>query len=262
MKEEIIALDRLCLAYEKKITEPISLSLAEGEILLLAGESGSGKTSVLRAILGLPELQVRVVSGSIRYRGRELTNLQKAERRALLGREITMIFQNPGASFNPIRSYQKQFVDMQKSQKRYRGKESLAEIRSCLESLNLPDAGRILASCPCELSGGMNQRIAVAAAMLLKPRLLLADEPTSALDENSQEAVAEELLRLRELTGMSMILVTHDLRLAGKLADQIGILREGRLVEYGAADQLLRHPQNAYTKELLAAVPEPLAGMD
>lgn len=253
MSEKIMELDQVCLAYETKITEPISLSVAAGEILVLAGESGSGKTSVLRAILGLPELRVQVVSGSIRYRGRDLTTLRKQERNALLGTEMTMIFQSPGAAFNPIRTYQKQFVDMLKSRKQYRGKQSLAEIRTCLESLNLPDAERILASCPCELSGGMNQRVAVAAALLLRPRLLLADEPTSALDQTSQDFVVEELLRVRELTGMSMIVVTHNLQVAERLADRIGILREGRLVEYGAADQVLYHPQDAYTKELLEA---------
>ena len=182
MREEIVSLDQVCLAYEKKITEPISLAVAAGEILVLAGESGSGKTSVLRAILGLPELRVEVMSGSISYREKELTGMRERERQTLLGTEITMIFQNPGAAFNPIRTYQKQLVDMLKSRRQYRGKQSLAEICSCLESLNLPDAERILASCPCELSGGMNQRMAIAAAMLLRPRLLLADEPTSALD--------------------------------------------------------------------------------
>ncbi len=301
MREKIVSLDQVCLAYEKKITEPISLSVAAGEILVLAGESGSGKTSVLRAILGLPELRVEVVSGSISYfigncvafpikqksaprrshcggtefvasrpsaggescgagfyfyREKELTGMRERERQTLLGTEMTMIFQNPGAAFNPIRTYQKQLVDMLKSRRRYRGKQSLAEICSCLESLNLPDAERILASCPCELSGGMNQRMAIAAAMLLRPRLLLADEPTSALDVESQRLVVEELLRVRELTGMSMIVVTHNLRVAEKLADQIGILQEGKLIELGTAEQVLQHPQQPYTRELLAAAPQ------
>ena len=267
MREEIVSLDQVCLAYEKKITEPISLAVAAGEILVLAGESGSGKTSVLRAILGLPELRVEVMSGSISYREKELTGMRERERQTLLGTEITMIFQNPGAAFNPIRTYQKQLVDMLKSRRQYRGKQSLAEICSCLESLNLPDAERILASCPCELSGGMNQRIAlalvilnqrmaIAAAMLLRPRLLLADEPTSALDVESQRLVVEELLRVRELTGMSMIVVTHNLRVAEKLADQIGILQEGKLIELGTAEQVLHHPQQPYTRELLAAAPQ------
>ena len=256
MREEIVSLDQVCLAYEKKITEPISLAVAAGEILVLAGESGSGKTSVLRAILGLPELRVEVMSGSISYREKELTGMRERERQTLLGTEITMIFQNPGAAFNPIRTYQKQLVDMLKSRRQYRGKQSLAEICSCLESLNLPDAERIMASCPCELSGGMNQRMAIAAAMLLRPRLLLADEPTSALDVESQRLVVEELLRVRELTGMSMIVVTHNLRVAEKLADQIGILQEGKLIELGTAEQVLHHPQQPYTRELLAAAPQ------
>ena len=255
MREEIVSLDQVCLAYEKKITEPISLAVAEGEILVLAGESGSGKTSVLRAILGLPELRVEVMSGSISYREKELIGMRERERQTLLGTEITMIFQNPGAAFNPIRTYQKQLVDMLKSRRQYRGKQSLAEICSCLESLNLPDAERILASCPCELSGGMNQRMAIAAAMLLRPRLLLADEPTSALDVTVQAQILQLLKKLQETENLSILLVTHDLGVVAAIADRVAVMYQGEIVECGETENLFKAPKHPYTKALLQAHP-------
>ncbi len=166
-----------------------------------------------------------------------------------------MIFQNPGASFNPIRTYRKQFQETLKSNGMFRGKESWQEVLQMFDSLGLADGERILDSCPYEMSGGMNQRIAIALTMLLRPRLILADEPTSALDVTLQEQVLNELLRARELCGTAILLVTHNLGVAAKMADRIAVMREGRFVECRSAKEVLHSPEDAYTKELLAAVP-------
>ncbi|MCD7717418.1 MAG: ABC transporter ATP-binding protein [Lachnospiraceae bacterium] len=167
-----------------------------------------------------------------------------------------MIFQNPGASFNPIRTYRKQFQETLKSNGMFRGKETWQEVLRMLDSLGLADGERILDSCPYEMSGGMNQRIAIALTMLLRPRLILADEPTSALDVTLQEQVFDELLRARELYGTAILLVTHNLGVAAKMADRIAVMREGRFVECRSAEGVLHSPEDVYTKELLAAVPQ------
>ncbi len=166
-----------------------------------------------------------------------------------------MIFQNPGASFNPIRTYRKQFQETLKSNGMFRGKETWQEVLRMLDSLGLADGERILDSCPYEMSGGMNQRIAIALTMLLRPRLILADEPTSALDVTLQEQVLDELLRARELYGTAILLVTHNLGVAAKMADRIAVMREGRFAECRSAKEVLHSPEDVYTKELLAAVP-------
>ncbi|MCD7765323.1 MAG: ABC transporter ATP-binding protein [Lachnospiraceae bacterium] len=166
-----------------------------------------------------------------------------------------MIFQNPGASFNPIRTYRKQFQETLKSNGLFRGEETWQEVLCMLDSLGLADGERILESCPYEMSGGMNQRIAIALTMLLRPHLILADEPTSALDVTLQEQVLDELLRARELYGTAILLVTHNLGVAAKMADRIAVMREGRFVECRNAKEVLHSPENTYTKELLAAVP-------
>ena len=181
--------------------------------------------------------------------------MKPKERRRLAGREIGMIYQNPSAAFNPIRTYRKQFTEMMKSFGSYEKEKAEREILDLFARLNLPDGKRILDSCPYELSGGMNQRVAIAAAMLPGPRLLLADEPTSALDVTTQKQVVDELQNLRKMAGMTMLLVTHNLGVAAKLADTIGIMYAGRLVEYGETKKVLNHPLHPYTRKLLAAIP-------
>ncbi len=255
MDDCLLELEHVSLSYQSEVVKDISLKIFEGEILALAGESGSGKTSLLNGILGLPGTGITVTEGKICYAGKNLTAMSQRERNALMGTEITMIFQNSGAAFNPIRSYKKQFAQMLKSHNRFHGKDSYKEIMECFEKLGLPDGEEILNSCPYEMSGGMNQRIAIAAAVLLGPRLLLADEPTSALDVRMQKQAIEELLHMRRLTGCAMILVTHNLGVAAQMADRIGIMFRGEMVECGETKKVLTEPSHPYTKRLIEAVP-------
>ncbi len=257
MDDALLKMEHLSLSYGRGlVAADVSLTVRAGETLAIVGESGCGKTSLLKAVLGLDDLGVTVERGRVFFDGTELTALPKKARRALLGGEIGMIFQNPGAAFNPIRSYRKQFREMLESRGRFAGADSCAEIRDCLEMLGLSETERILQSCPYEMSGGMNQRIAIAAALLLHPKLLLLDEPTSALDVTTQKIVLDELLRLRKLTDAAMILVTHNLGAAARIAERTGVLYAGRLVELGRTEQVLRAPIHPYTRCLVSAVPK------
>jgi len=256
MSDTLLKVENLDISYgDGLVAADVSFSLKKGELLAVVGESGCGKTSLLRAVLGLPDSGVMVESGKIEFDGANVLHMARRERSALLGEKVGMIFQDPGAAFNPIRSYKKQFAEMLKSHGRFKGEKSYNEILDCFQRLNLPDSVRILKSCPYEMSGGMNQRIAIAAAMLLKPSLLLLDEPTSALDTTTQKTVVEELMRLRALTGITMLMVTHNLGIAAVMADKIGVMYAGRLVEYGAALEVLSHPIHPYTRSLIAAIP-------
>lgn len=254
MKGRLLTVNDLRVSYgERETLHGVSFELDAGEILCIAGESGSGKSTLLRALIGIdPAVSCE---GSIIWQGRELMGLPYAARRALCGSEFAFIAQDPGAAFHPVRSYGAQLREMLKSHGKYEPECFKLEICETFIRLGLPDWERILKSCPYEMSGGMNQRINIAAAMLLRPRLLLADEPTSALDVTIQKQVAEELKDLRRHWGISQIIVTHNLGLVAFMADKLGVMKDGELVEYGEASEILRSPQSDYTRLLLDSVP-------
>ncbi len=231
-----------------------SFTLSSGEILCLVGESGCGKSTLLKAVMGTtPGLQV--LSGSIVLEGRSLRELPAKERQRLCTAKFGLVSQSPGASFNPIRTYRKQFIETLKSHGKFDKTVFADRVAEAFGKMGLTDWQRILASCPYEMSGGMNQRIALSLALLLEQDILLADEPTSALDATIQLQVAEELLRLRRVSGMAQIIVTHNLALAQFLADRIGVMYAGRLVELGTPAQVLGDPRHAYPRALIAAIP-------
>lgn len=257
MDRTLLSVKSLSISYGgKNVAADLSFDLMPGEIMSVAGESGCGKSSLLKALLGLVGEGIRVTNGSIVFDGVSLVGAASRQRNKLKGRSIGLISQNPGASFNPIRRYRKQFAETLKSHGIFRGEESYKDILNCFEKLQLPDGERILKSCPYEMSGGMNQRIAIALTMLLEPKLLLADEPTSALDVTTQMQVIDELMRLREINGTAIIIVTHNLGIAAKMADKLGIMYAGRMVEYGDMPKVLKNPRHPYTRSLIGAVPD------
>ncbi|MBO4819586.1 MAG: ABC transporter ATP-binding protein [Firmicutes bacterium] len=252
----ILKFEDVSIGYgDKTVCGDIEFSLDEGETLALVGESGCGKSTVLKAILGIKGGKLNVKGGRILLNGKDMSEMNPKDNQDLRGTEIGMIFQDPATSFNPIRTYRKQFQEMLKSHDKYDQKKSYEEIDSLFKKVMLQGTDRILDSCPYELSGGMNQRVAIAASLLLDPDVLLLDEPTSALDVTTQKNVVEELVRLKEIRKMTMLLVTHNLGVAAHVADKMAVMYAGRIVEYGDTRAILDEPKHPYTKSLIAAIP-------
>lgn len=253
--QSLLQVSGLCAGYSRgDVLRDVSFTLRKGEILCVVGESGCGKSTLLKALMGADDA-VHITGGTVTLEGRELTALSRRERQRLCRDRMGMIFQNPGASFDPIRTYGAQFRDTLKGHGKFRKARFAADAAAAFDRLGLTDSGRILASRPYELSGGMNQRAAMALALLLEQRILLSDEPTSALDAAVRLQAARELKKLSREDGIAQIVVTHDLALARFLSDGIAVLHGGRFVEYGDTETVLHAPGHPYTKKLLQAVP-------
>ncbi len=234
----------------------VSFDLNDGEILAIVGESGSGKTTVIRAILNVLPGGGRVSDGSIVFEGKNLLELDAGGWRNLRGKNISMIFQDSGNMMNPVHTIGKQFVEYIQVHSDLDKKSARAVAIEKLELMNLPNPENILNSYTFELSGGMRQRVGIAMAITFQPKLLLADEPTSALDVTTQAQIVGELMFITRGSGAAMIIVTHNIGVASYLADNLMVMSGGRVVEYGKTDDLINRPQAAYTKILLASVPE------
>ena len=226
-------LEHVTICYNgENVVQDINLELNRGEILGVVGESGSGKSTIIKAIMGLLGNEGMVTEGDIWYKGKNVVDMPEKELRRLLGPEIAMVFQDSGAALCPIRTV---------------GDRMMAKI-------GLKDGERVLQSYPFELSGGMNQRVGICISMLQNPSLLLADEPTSALDVTVQKQVVEEMLLMRQEYGTAMIVVTHNIGVVEKMADQVLVLKNGEVKEYGKTAQILTAPKDSYTKELMSSV--------
>ena len=241
----LLSVDGLSVAYgSQPALEQVSFNLAPGEILGVVGGSGSGKSTLLRAIAGLLAGNARITSGCISFQGAALNERALS---ALRGNAIGMIC--------PVRTIGDQLHETLNAQHPCSRAESDAAAAALFTQLGLAAPEKLLSSYPFALSGGMSQRVALAIAMLLNPALLLADEPTSALDMISQRQVLDALSFLRQKNGSAIVLVTHNIGVCERLADQVIVLQSGRIVEAGPTAQVFSSPQAAYTKELLAAVP-------
>jgi peptide/nickel transport system ATP-binding protein len=236
--------------------EHFNLSMKKGEIICVAGESGSGKTTVIRAVLGALAGGGRVTQGDILFQGSSLLQYSGEEWRKLRGTRISMIFQDCGGTLNPIRKIGSQYVEYIRTHTKVSRDEAWKKSVSMLEKMRLPDAANIMNSYPHQLSGGMRQRVGIAMAMTFNPELLLADEPTSALDVTTQAQIVRQMMELRDNFGTGIILVTHNLGVAAYMADQLIVMQNGRVVDQGTRDEVMNHPTSDYTKKLLQAVPE------
>ena len=237
------------------LVQNLKLDLKPGKVLGLVGESGSGKTVTCMALLQLLNSKSMSVEGSIQLRGQELNGLKQKEMRKVLGKEIGFIMQNPMNAFTPVYTIGNQFVETIRTHTTLTKKQAIDLAISSLESMNLKEPSKIMKMYPFQLSGGMLQRVMIAISMCLRPSVVIADEPTTALDVTNQLKVLRELDRLRTECGTSILLISHDLGVISELADDVAVMRNGRIIEKADVFQLFDHPKHEYTKKLLQARP-------
>ncbi|WP_281887378.1 ABC transporter ATP-binding protein [Paenibacillus sp. YYML68] len=238
----------------RTLVEQVSLVVQRGEMVALVGESGSGKSVTASAILGLLPRSLQAVHGRIELEGVDLLQLSASDMRKRRGVEIGYIFQDYNGSFSPFRTIGSQMTETLRVHRPCSKAEAKQHVLRWLERVQLP-AERVFRSYPFQLSGGQKQRAALAAALQLEPKLLIADEPTTALDVLNGELVMELLHELRRDTGCAVLLISHDLRLVLKRADRIAVMREGRLLEQGSAADIRERAAHPYTQRLLMARP-------
>lgn len=235
------------------ILQDISLSVDEGEFVALVGESGSGKTMTSLATMHLLPENICMTGGEILLGGKNISSMDEKEFRAISGKEISMIFQEPMTSLNPLIRVGKQIEEsgLIHGMKNDVARNKAAELARLS---GLSDTERILRSFPHELSGGMKQRIMIASSLMNSPRLLIADEPTTALDVSTQEEIIHILQNLREQRNTAMLLISHDLSVVKKLCSRVYIMYKGRIVESGSTEEIFKNPRHEYTTALVQAV--------
>jgi oligopeptide/dipeptide ABC transporter ATP-binding protein len=238
-----------------RVLDGVEFAVQQGEILGIVGESGSGKTMTALSVLKLLPPACRVEAGEILFRGEGLLALGSREMDAVRGEEISMIFQNPRSSLNPLFRVEKTLTQVLRTHRGLKGAEARRVSVELLADVGLADPERILRRYPHELSGGMCQRVMIAFALASEPKLLIADEPTTALDVTVQLQVIELLARLRREHGLTLVLITHNLSVVAELCDRVLVMYLGRIVEQGPVAELLDHPRHPYTIGLLGSRP-------
>ena len=240
---------------DREAVAGVSFSIQEGEILGLVGESGSGKTVTAMSIAGLLPRRQCAYSGEILLDGQELLHIQRSQLRKIQGREIGVVFQEPMSAMDPLMKIGLQVEEVLRIHTGLSREERKRLALEALEAVELPDPAGVYGKSPHELSGGMLQRAMIAAATVIRPKLLLLDEPTTALDVTIQAQILELLKKLNRESGVSMLFISHNLGVVRKLCRRIAVMRRGLLVEEGETDQVFFHPQHPYTQHLIAAIP-------
>jgi peptide/nickel transport system ATP-binding protein len=239
----------------------LSLSVDAGETVAIVGESGCGKTlSALAVMRLLPEPPARIVGGAIRLAGRDLTSLSEGAMQRLRGREISMIFQDPMTSLNPVVPIGAQLVEAIRQHNPISHHDARARAIALLQKVRIPDAERRLDDYPHQLSGGMSQRVMIAIAIACEPKVLIADEPTTALDVTIQAQILKLMKELQAASNMALVIITHDLGVVAETADRVAVMYAGRKVEEAPVEALFERPLHPYTRGLLGATPTPARG--
>ena len=238
-----------------RAVDDVSFSVGRGKVLGLVGESGSGKSVTGFSILGLVDAPGRVVGGEIRFEGRDIAHLPEREMRALRGRRIAMIFQDPMMTLNPVLRIDTQMIETVLAHEDVPAEDARQRARDALGMVGIPSPDERLKSYPHQFSGGMRQRVAIAIALLHRPALIVADEPTTALDVTIQGQILAEVQKLTATTGTSLLWITHDLSVVAGLADDLAVMYAGRIVERGEVGAVLDAPVHPYTAGLLGSVP-------
>ena len=236
--------------------EDVSFDLDAGEILGIVGESGSGKSVTALTIMGLlPRPPARVVGGSIRFAGEELTTMPEKRLEGIRGSGISMVFQEPMTSLNPVFSIGEQMMETLRAHERLSSRDQFSRAVSMLDKVGIPSAARRMADYPHQLSGGQRQRVMIAMALACNPKLLIADEPTTALDVTIQAQVLDLLMDLRDELGMAIIVITHNMGVIAETADRVMVMYAGRVAEQAPVAELFERPRHPYTRGLLSCVP-------
>ena len=243
-----------------RAVDGVSFDIGRGEILTLAGESGSGKTVTALSILRLVPPPGRIVAGSIRFEDRDLLTLGEHELRRVRGARVGFVFQEPMTALNPVFTVGDQIAEALEVHGLAKGAAAKARAIELLEAVRISEPARRARDYPHQLSGGMRQRALIAAAIACQPPLVIADEPTTALDATIQAEILDLLLAMRKESGVSILLITHDLGIAARVADRVAITYAGRIVETGRARDVLAAPRHPYTRGLLASLPGPIPG--
>ncbi len=238
-----------------KSVDGISFDVQRGEVMGLVGESGSGKSVTGFSIMGLIDPPGRIVEGSIKLNGKEIAGLPEGDMRAIRGKEIAMIFQDPMMTLNPVLRIDTQMIEAITAHDSVSKAEARQRARDALGKVGIPSPEERLSSYPHQFSGGMRQRVAIAIALLHQPSLIICDEPTTALDVTIQSQILAEMQKLCADTGTALIWITHDLTVVAGLADHLAVMYAGRIVEAGPLDAVLDHPIHPYTDGLLGSVP-------
>jgi microcin C transport system ATP-binding protein len=261
MTEPLLSVRDLSVAFhqggrESLAVDRISFDIGRGEIVALVGESGSGKSVSAASVLKLlPYPSASHPSGQILFDGRDLMTASEPELRSVRGNDITMIFQEPMTSLNPLHSIERQISEILALHQGLQGASARARVLELLHQVGIREPEKRLTAFPHELSGGQRQRVMIAMALANRPKLLIADEPTTALDVTVQAQILELLGRLKSEHGMSMLFITHDLGIVRKFADRVCVMTKGKIVEAGPVEDIFERPQHAYTKKLLASEP-------
>lgn len=234
----------------------IDLKIYKDEVFGLVGETGCGKSVTSMSILRLLPSNAEV-SGRIIFEGKNLLELSEKEMKKIRGERISMVFQDPMSSLNPLFKIKTQMVDVIKLHHKISKEEAIERAIELLKAVNLPDPNRILESYPHQLSGGMRQRVMIALALSFNPSLLIADEPTTALDVTIQKQILDLILELKKQYHFSVLLITHDLGVVAETCDRVGVMYAGNMVEIADVEELFENPLHPYTQGLLSAIPDP-----
>ena len=243
-------------AGEVKALNGVSFSMNQGDVLGIVGESGSGKSVTAYSIMGLTAYPGRLVGGTVWFNGHQIDKMTEKEFRKIRGNEVSIIFQDPMTSLNPVYTIGNQIVEVILLHTKKTKQEAWARARELLELVGINEPDRRLKQYPHELSGGMRQRVMIAIALACEPKLLITDEPTTALDVTIQAQILELMNDLRRKLGMSIIMITHDLGVVAQMCEKIAVMYAGHIVEYGTTDEIFYNPQHEYTKGLINSIPK------
>ena len=243
-------------AGEVKALNGVSFSMDEGEVLGIVGESGSGKSVTAYSIMGLTAYPGKLIGGTIRFNGHEIEKMTDKDFRKIRGNEVSIIFQDPMTSLNPVYTIGNQITEVIRLHTDKDKKQAYERAKELLELVGINEPTKRLKQYPHELSGGMRQRVMIAIALACEPKLLIADEPTTALDVTIQAQILDLMQDLRKKLGMSIIMITHDLGVVASMCEKIAVMYAGHIVEYGTANEIFYEPKHEYTKGLIKSIPK------